>query len=474
MAEHQDEVVTAFQDDFTQRHGATFMILVEPIFADQVSEAASLLARSKADAERQDFLQQFVTAAQAIESALAELNVDGAEPSEEKLEEVREAQRTLVSDLLAAAEGSRLEATDRELEGFSNLILSFVLNLFSVSNPAFSANILRLVSLVLTGADRPTLPSLSARYTALATLFNALPTSQSPDSSTESLRLNLLVQMIEFALANDDFAIVASPLASIHSWLIEWGFAVGCAQEQYGNEAVASIAKALIAKSHSEPARQLVVTHISQSASGTSNSPDSLAALVTVLAVSTLAQPDVYDFGQLAALPSYASSAAGQLGELAAIMGRGDVAALDAFVAANGGLLSEHSLEASALTYKLRLVALAELCSRRVGDSVPYAEVADVLKLPAEAAEKDEGEEVENWLIDAIRAGLVSGKLSQTTRSFRITQAAPREFTHEHWLQLQSGLQRWRSSIDDILESCRLPNAVDLTGALRADEPVTA
>merc|ERR1711939_1196643 len=464
MAEHQDEVVTAFQDDFTQRHGATFMILVEPIFADQVSEAASLLARSKADAERQDFLQQFVTAAQAIESALAELNVDGAEPSEEKLEEVREAQRTLVSDLLAAAEGSRLEATDRELEGFSNLILSFVLNLFSVSNPAFSANILRLVSLVLTGADRPTLPSLSARYTALATLFNALPTSQSPDSSTESLRLNLLVQMIEFALANDDFAIVASPPASIHSWLIEWGFAVGCAQEQYGNEAVASIVKALIAKSHSEPARQVVVTHISQSASGTSNSPDSLAALVTVLAVSTLAQPDVYDFGQLAALPSYASSAAGQLGELAAIMGRGDVAALDAFVAANGGLLSEHSLEASALTYKLRLVALAELCSRRVGDSVPYAE----------AAEKDEGEEVENWLIDAIRAGLVSGKLSQTTRSFRITQAAPREFTHEHWLQLQSGLQRWRSSIDDILESCRLPNAVDLTGALRADEPVTA
>merc|ERR1711939_1138204 len=138
MAEHQDEVVTAFQDDFTQRHSATFMILVEPIFADQVSEAASLLARSKADAERQDFLQQFVTAAQAIESALAELNVDGAEPSEEKLEEVREAQRTLVSDLLAAAEGSRLEATDRELEGFSNLILSFVLNLFSVSNPAFS------------------------------------------------------------------------------------------------------------------------------------------------------------------------------------------------------------------------------------------------------------------------------------------------------------------------------------------------
>lgn len=68
----------------------------------------------------------------------------------------------------------------------------------------------------------------------------------------------------------------------------------------------------------------------------------------------------------------------------------------------------------------------------------------------------------------------MSGKLSQTTRSFRITQAAPREFTHEHWLQLQSGLQRWRSSIDDILESCRLPNAVDLTGALRADEPVTA
>lgn len=64
MAEHQDEVVTAFQDDFTQRvstaitapellqaltgvrlqHGATFMILVEPIFADQARSCSARLS----------------------------------------------------------------------------------------------------------------------------------------------------------------------------------------------------------------------------------------------------------------------------------------------------------------------------------------------------------------------------------------------------------------------------------------------
>lgn len=56
-------------------------------------------------------------------------------------------------------------------------------------------------------------------------------------------------------------------------------------------------------------------------------------------------------------------------------------------------------------------------------------------------------------LFPAIRASLISGRLSQPLLSFHVTRAAPRSFTPAHWMQLQGRLEGWRTSLDSILDS---------------------
>lgn len=50
-----------------------------------------------------------------------------------------------------------------------------------------------------------------------------------------------------------------------------------------------------------------------------------------------------------------------------------------------------------------------------------------------------------------IRAGLVSGKLSQVNSSFRVYRSTYRTFGAEQWQLLEQRLVQWQSSIDRIL-----------------------
>lgn len=50
-----------------------------------------------------------------------------------------------------------------------------------------------------------------------------------------------------------------------------------------------------------------------------------------------------------------------------------------------------------------------------------------------------------------IRAGLVSGKLSQVNSSFRVYRSTYRSFGKEQWQLLESRLVQWQASIDSIL-----------------------
>jgi len=51
-----------------------------------------------------------------------------------------------------------------------------------------------------------------------------------------------------------------------------------------------------------------------------------------------------------------------------------------------------------------------------------------------------------------IRAGLVWGKLSQTTQSLHISRSTSRSFEHEQWLVLEKRLVAWKSGLAGILD----------------------
>lgn len=51
-----------------------------------------------------------------------------------------------------------------------------------------------------------------------------------------------------------------------------------------------------------------------------------------------------------------------------------------------------------------------------------------------------------------IRAGLVSGKLSQTTQSLRISRSSARKFEREQWEALEKRLLTWKAGLASVIE----------------------
>lgn len=446
------------------------------------------------------YISQFSAAAKAAAPVpevdeTAEGDEDDSEEKKvpDESDETKEAKRKVFRDMVASVKGLRIEGPDREFEGYSNLVLSLFLSLFAPSHPDYSTLVLALVDSATFNNERTAAPTLAARYTAVATIFNALPVPvpSSSDVLPSALRLSVLLKLVSYAASNDDFAVIRPALARFESWLVEWGYGAGTSGEEEGNAAVLKVVSALASKGKQAEARSILLAHLAAPSAvpGSAVTPSSSgAALATQVIVLSLALPDVFDVSALSTLPSVSAPSVPALKTLLDIFQSGDVAAFESFATEHAALLAEHKLDSAALERKLKLLALAELCSNRVGELVSYAEIATALRLASSAS--DDGEEVETWVIDgaptpltlfflgprakffffffftAIRATLVSGRLSQPLLSFHVTRAAPRSFTPAHWVQLQGRLEGWRTSLDAILDSVSKGIQVDGPGAV--------
>lgn len=395
----------AFQDDFTHSHGGScFFVAVDPSFPSDVADAAQLVARSRPEAERQQFVQQLASAAQEAQPPAPAREASDEEDDDVEAtkvvesEETRQQKRAVVEQLLASIKGTRLEATDKEFEGFSNLVLSFILSLFPTDHADFASHILTLTDAVSYTADRTANPSLSTRYATLATLFNSLPSSS---GALNQLRLAVLLKLVSFAASNDDFAVILPAVNKLESYLVEWGFGPGTQGEEEGNAAVSQVVDVLVNKGRFAEARALLASHLS-SPSAVSGQAATASASASQLASSlvalSLSLPDVFDFASLttARYPALASPSTPELKQLLDIFQRGDLAAFGSVSFPIS--VASITLEKEQLDKKLRLIKLAELCSERVGETVEYGEIAKALDL--QTSSDEEGEQVETWVID--------------------------------------------------------------------------
>ena len=113
------------------------------------------------------------------------------------------------------------------------------------------------------------------------------------------------------------------------------------------------------------------------------------------------------------------------------------------------------------LERKIRLLTLASLGFKNIGQDLSYTSIGSALQV--------DPSEVEKWVIDGkprfivydrstndwcivIRAGLLSGKLSQTTQTLHITRSAARTFEREQWLALEKRLVAWKTGLAGVLE----------------------
>ncbi|KAI9890533.1 MAG: hypothetical protein M1814_003873 [Vezdaea aestivalis] len=108
---------------------------------------------------------------------------------------------------------------------------------------------------------------------------------------------------------------------------------------------------------------------------------------------------------------------------------------------------SSQSLDEEVLVRKMRLLTLASLAASTPSKSLPYADIVKALQIPTE--------DVETWIIDVIRAGLVEGKMSQLEQTFLIHRSSYRVFGEKQWREVATRLETWKDSLRGVLEIIR-------------------
>ncbi|KAJ0416645.1 eukaryotic translation initiation factor 3 subunit M [Aspergillus carlsbadensis] len=170
---------------------------------------------------------------------------------------------------------------------------------------------------------------------------------------------------------------------------------------------------------------------------------------------SALTHPAVFDFTPLTAADAVQAlrSSDAALFELLEIFTADTVDAYEDFISTTpvANILPDNALapHADALQTKIRLLTLASLAAAATTTTGPnarslsYETIASSLRVPQE--------EVEKWVIDTIRAGLVEGKLSQLRGEFLVHRATYRVFGEKQWAEVQGRLMVWRRSLENVL-----------------------
>jgi translation initiation factor 3 subunit M len=158
-----------------------------------------------------------------------------------------------------------------------------------------------------------------------------------------------------------------------------------------------------------------------------------------------LSHPSQFDFQDLTALDAVQALRKSEpvYFELLEIFSAEQLDEYNDFQDEHQGFIEKSGLNNDILTRKMRLLTLASLAASTQSRSLPYQHISRALKVPEE--------EVELWVIDVIRAGLVEGKLSQLNQTFLIHRSTYRVFGEKQWTEVSGRLETWRNSLEGVL-----------------------
>ncbi|PWY69586.1 eukaryotic translation initiation factor 3 subunit M [Aspergillus heteromorphus CBS 117.55] len=270
--------------------------------------------------------------------------------------------------------------------------------------------------------------------------YLAKPITSSPHRYHVLLATVAVIRQTSSSVAFD--ALKPQLTAQLPGWLAAWELDDEDAQRLH-----LAIADAATASGDAELAQTHVIQALQTIPAANASNPESRELALRAL-TSALTNPTVFDFTPLTASDAVQAlrSSDSTLFELLEIFTADTLDAYEAFVAASplasisGGVLADAG---DALQNKLRLLTLASLAASTPSRSLPYATIATALRVPAT--------DVEKWVIDTIRAGLVEGKLSQLRSEFLVHRATYRVFGEKQWAEVQGRLMVWRRSLERVL-----------------------
>ncbi|KAG1831049.1 hypothetical protein EV424DRAFT_214102 [Suillus variegatus] len=234
--------------------------------------------------------------------------------------------------------------------------------------------------------------------------------------------------LLEVATNNGELETLCLSRKDIEQWLQEWDIS-GEERSQFLKSSV----DAFIQSDQPETAYHHTLSYVS-SLPFSSPSP-AIDAIALALRL-----PSLFDFDPLFKLDAVVSVKDHELFSLLQVFLKSGLPGLESHPAA----LEKYELDRAQLGRKIRLLSFASLGFAHVGHDLPYSEIASILQI--------ELSEVEKWAIDVFRAGLLSGKLSQTTQSLHVYRSSARTFEREHWEALDKRLVAWMAGLANMLE----------------------
>jgi len=385
-------------------------IFAEGTVEEQILELVEYIARTLPEIDRSVYIQ---STQERLETA------EGQKTLSEDEERKREILSWVLGEVRALGEG-----TEREIEGFFNLLFAHLLNSWPITSEETKRHTTALLHTIASSPGEN-----ATKYRILSNLFNSLP-------RTSALRLPVYKILLGLADAKDELSVLQLSHASVERWLDEWDISTA-EKREFIQSLIVIHARANL----SDDAYYYKLAYVRAL---DANSPAARAAALHALAAA-LSSASIFDFDALLKLDAVLAARDDPLFALLHVFLSGGLAELEAWRSANASALSRHGLAYDALARKIRLLMLSELAFNHVGVDIPYATIAATIHVDPST--------VENWVIDTIRVGLLVGKLAQPTQTLRVLRAAPRAFGRAQWATLERRLAAVRGSLAAVLDA---------------------
>ncbi|OAL34419.1 hypothetical protein AYO20_06262 [Fonsecaea nubica] len=407
----------------------TNTLLIEGTFtelAEELAQYIDTLAKSEEGAGVQAEIGQLLS------------TIRESEQSQEPIDEAAvQSQKNEVLKKIVTKASVLNSAPEREFSAAYNLLISLS-SQSSISDGLFSRICTYLSEQPVTSS--PTYGGSLALQT-LTTIFNVLPPTS---ESRYHVFLAILKVMRQTSSSQAFEALIPQLETNIPNWLSAWELDDEDARNLYVG--VADVASA----TGNEDLHYTYLLSALQTIPPESASEAESAELARRALRVALTNPAITDFTPLTTSDAVVAlrRSDSNLFDLLEIFSSDDYSSYTDFLETNN--LADLGIPDSAaetLSHKIRLLTLATIAASSTTRSVPYSTIASALQIPSE--------DVEMWVIDTIRAGLVEGKLSQLKQEFLVQRATYRVFGEKQWAEIQGRLMVWRRSLESVLTVVR-------------------
>lgn len=359
----------------------------------------------------------------------SEITPQLAEP--EKEGRPKETDKDAVLKKLVTASAVLNSAPERELQAAYNLLI----HLISQSEDPED-----FLPVVCKNLAQP-ITSSPANGTGIALgVLGAIFNTMQPDDET---RYNILLAIVNLIKKSSNFETLEPQLKNLDNWIKQW--------ELEGKEQ-RKLYLAISDTASSAKGPDAAYVYLLKAIRTLQDDASSQEAHdLSVRALKAALQNDKhFDFQDLTALDSIQALRKSDQTwfELLELFSAENYDDMQDFKENNSGFFSENGLNEELLDRKMRLLTLASLAAQSsAARTLPYGQIAKALDIPAG--------DVEMWVIDCIRSGLVEGKLSQQKQEFLIHRSTYRVFGDNQWREVASRLETWKSSLVNVLEVIR-------------------